>query len=216
MMTFEQAMNEALNDSKYSYLTGRFENIGERIANFTASIINFFLERLFNVGFAGFGTEVNTDIVSGIFVVLSVFAIALLAFLIVRMFLKRKYSKNIGMEEIFDDFRSNKLSFNEIMSLAAKNDNKQNFKEAVRYRYIGLIMLFNAKEIARVTDSMTGAQFERQIAKNMPSLQGGVKDTVNMYYNLFFGHKFVSDEDYKAHLETYKTVMEEAHLYEKN
>ncbi|MCL2564764.1 MAG: hypothetical protein FWE24_03000 [Defluviitaleaceae bacterium] len=215
-MTFESAMNEALNDGKYSYLTGRFEDIGERIVNFIANIINFFLELFFNVEFAGFGQGVNTDVVSGIFIAFSIFVIGLLIFLIVRMLLKVKVSKKMALEEIFDDFRSNKLSFDEIMNLAAKHDSEKNFKEAARYRYIGLIMLFNSKEIVTVTDSMTGAQFERQAAKNMPYLKSGVRDTVNMYYNLFFGHKAISLEDYKAYLADYKAVMEEAQLYEKN
>jgi len=173
-------MNQALNDAKYSYLTGRFDNITEIITGFVERVIEFLVDLLFNVDFAGFGAGVNTNIVSGIFVALSIIILGLLAFIITRIYLKRKRAQDIGSQEIFDDFRSNILSFDEIMSLAIKHDDDANFKEAVRYRYIGLIMLFNSKEIVSVTDSMTGAQFERQVAKNTPLLQEGVKNTINM------------------------------------
>jgi len=86
----------------------------------------------------------------------------------------------------------------------------------VRYRYLGMIMLFSSKEIVRVTESMTGGQFELEATRNMPSAQSGVRNTINMYYNLFFGHKSVSEADYESHLIAYDAVMKEAAGYEKS
>jgi len=214
MATFEQAMQQALEAPKYSYLTGRFDAIGDRIMDILERIFDFILN-LFNVEFRGFGDGVNTDVVSGIFIAIAVFIVIMTIALFLRVFFRYRRKKHIWSQEIFEDYRNNRLSFDEVMALAKKHDSEQNLKEAVRYRYIGMIMMFNAKDIVNVHDSMTGNQFEREAVKNMPSLQGGIRDTINMYYNLFFGHKSISYEIYEKHLEAYDTVIKEAGRYEK-
>jgi len=215
MAAFEPAMQEALRDSRYSYLTGRFDGIIERIEDIIIRILEFIV-RQFDAEFTGFGEGVNTNVISGTFTVLAiVFIVALVAFF-AHMVFKHSRAKNRYSEEIFEDYRANRLSYDEVMALVAKHDAEENFKEAVRYRYIGLIMLFNAKEIVKVTDSMTGGQFEREAARNISSAQNGVRETVNMYYYLFFGHKAVSPTDYAKYLQAYNAVIKEAHLYEKN
>ena len=214
-ITFEQAMQTALRDGKYSYLTGRFDTIGERITSLVEAVIRF-ISNLFNLGFAGFGDGVNTDVVSGIFVVVAIAVLGISAAFIARMVLQYKQSALTSSSEIFEDYRNNRLSFDEIMVMAKNHESERNLKEAVRCRYLALIMLFNAKDIVRVTDSMTGAQFEREARKNMPSSQKGVRELITMYYTLFFGHKSVSDEAYKNHIETYEPVMKEALAFDKD
>ena len=214
-VTFEQAMLEALEAPRYYYLTGRFDEVGNIFSRFRDRIVGFLL-RLFDREFAGFGSGVNTDVLSGIFIAVAAFIVILTIMLFVRMFLKYRRKNRKGSREIFEDYRNNRLSYDEIMALVKKHDSEQNTKEAVRYRYIGMIMLFNANEIVSVTDSMTGNQFEREAARSMPSLQNGVRNTINMYYNLFFGHKSVSHDDYEKYLYAYDTVMKEAEGYEKN
>jgi len=208
-------MQKALTDAKYSHLTGRFEDIGEIIVGFIEGIIRF-IARILSVEFAGFGDGVNTDVVSVVFIVIAIFVLGICLAFIARMVLKYKRFKRLEVSGIFEDYRNNRLSFDEIMAQAEKNDKEANFKEAVRYRYLGLIMLFNSKEIVRVTDSMTGVQFEREAVKNMPASQKGVRELINMYYSLFFGHKSVGDDAYKNHIKLYNALIKGAQSYDKN
>ena len=207
-MTFEQAMERALTDAKYSYLTGRFEAIGDLIVSIIEGILRF-LATLFNMDFTGFGTA-NTDIISGIFVVVFLFLLFISIAIFAHIVFKYKGREAINSAEIFDDFRNNRLSFDEIMALAKDHDAHMNMKEAIRYRYLGLILLFNAKGIVKVSDSMTGSAFYREAVKNMPSAAEGVKELINLYYSLFFGHKSVAQNAYVAHVETYENLIKEA------
>ena len=208
-MTFEEAMLEALNSPRYFYLTGRFDETVEAIANIGRRAMEFFFG-LFDVDISGFGDGVDLSVLSGVFIGLSVVIVALILIFAARMVLRYRRKKSTESEGIFEDFRNNKLSLKELFELAVKYDGENNLKEAARYRYIALIMLFSQKEIVTVTDAMTGSQFEREVVKNAPALQAGVRETINMYYNLFFGHKSVDAEAYESYLAAYQEVIKEA------
>jgi len=214
MTEFGSAMQEALNSPRYFYLTGGFDGFGELIMDIVIRILEAIFN-LFDIQATGIGDGVNIDVISGIFVAIAIFIVIATIIFIAHIIYKRRRNSQKYSAEIFEDYRNNRLSFDEIMALAKKHDEDKNLKEAVRYRYIGLIMFFSAREIVNVTDSMTGNQFEREAVKNMPSVQSGVRDTINMYYNLFFGHKSVSQEAYEKHLESYNAVMKEAQSYGK-
>ena len=214
-MSFYQAMQEALQSPRYFSLQGGFDDVLDVVDNILDAIFDFIL-RLFNVEFTGFGSGVDVEILSGIFIAIAVFIVAAIVMFCVRLFLRRRKKEAIYADGIFEEFAKNRLSFDEIMGLAKDYDAQNNLKEAVRYRYLGMIMVFNAKEIVRVTEAMTGGHFELEAARNMPSVQSGVRNTINMYYNLFFGHKSVSAIDYEAHLAAYDAVMKEAASYEKS
>jgi len=214
-MSFYQAMQEALASPRYFSLQGGFDDILNVLDNILDRIFDF-LSSLFNAEFAGFGDGVDVEILSGIFIAVAVFIVLATVMFCVRLFLKRRKKEDIYSDGIFEEFIKNKLSFDEIMARAKSYDEENNLKEASRYRYLGMIMLFSAKEIVNVTESMTGGQFELEAMRNMPSVQSGVRNTINMYYNLFFGHKSVSLEDYAAHLRAYDAVMKEASGYEKS
>jgi len=214
-MDFYTAMQEALRSPRYFYLRGGFDAILESIYDFLMRI----LERLFgalDVEFRGTGGGADIEVLRGVFLAIAAIIVVAIVVFCVRIYLKRKRKGNQYSDEIFEDFRKNRLSFDEIMALAKKHDQENNLIEAARYRYIGLIMIFSAKEIVNVSDSMTGGQFEREVVKNMPSAQVGVRNTINMYYSLFFGHKSVSPEAYEAHLRAYDAVIEEARNYGEN
>ena len=211
-MTFNEAMQKALGASKYNYINGKYEDIGERIAKLVTDILSRILG-LFNVEFGGFNPALDTTIISGIFVVIAIAAAITIVSLIVWFIIKRRRKKAI-IGEIFDDYRSNKLSYEEIMELAIKNDEEGNWRQSVRYRYIGLIMLFGAKEIVHVTDSMTGTQFIREASKNAPAFAPTIGQTVNIYYTLYFGHKTITAENYNRHVDSYNLMTKEAASYE--
>ena len=212
-MTFTEAMEKALRASKYNHLNGTYKDISEKIADFITDILSRIL-RIFNVEFGGFSPAVNPTILSGIFIVIAIVSAVTSIALIIWFIIKRRRKKAFE-GEIFDDFRSNKLSYEEIMELAEKNDAKGNWRQSVRYRYIGLIMLFSSKEIVYISDSMTGTQFIREASKNVPHFSSAIGQTVNIYYALYFGHKTISDETYKQHVDSYNLITKEAASYEK-
>jgi len=214
-MSFYQAMQEALESPRYAYLRGDFDAIFDRLIDFLDRLLEWLFNAL-NVEFSGVGDGVDLSVLTGIFMAVAIFIAAAAVIFFVQLYLKRRRRKGIYADEIFEDFRNNRLSLDEVIARAKKYDEENNLKEAVRYRYLGMIMLFSLKEIVDISDSMTGSQFEREAVKNMPTLQSGVRDTINMYYDLFFGHKSVGDEEYKAHIETYDTIMKEAGGYEKS
>ena len=212
-MTFKDAMQKALKASKYNYINGKYEDIGEKLAKLITDILSRILE-LFNIEFGGLNPAFNPTVISGIFVVIAIITAVFIITLIAWFIIKRKRKKAI-IGEIFDDYRSNKLSYEELMELAVKNDEEGNLRQSVRYRYIGLIMLFASKEIVHVTDSMTGTQFIREASINAPNFAQTIGQTVNIYYALYFGHKTVSEEIYKSHVEAYNLMSKEAASYEK-
>jgi len=211
-MTFNEAMQKALRASKYNYINGTYEDIGEKISNFIANILAHIFSA-FNLNFAGYSPAVNPSVISGIFVVLAIISVVTAVAVIAWFIIKRKRKSTI-IGEIFDDYRSNKLSYEEIMSLAVKNDAEGNWRQSVRYRYIGLIMLFDSRGIVRVTDSMTGTQFIREASKNVPRFSNAIRQTVNIYYSLYFGHKTIAGEIYSQHLASYNEMTREAASYE--
>jgi len=212
-MTFSEAMEKALKASKYNFINGKYEDLGEKIAEIILKILKSILSA-FNINLNSFPSVIDPSFVSGAFMVIAIIAVVAVVSLIIFFIIKRKRKKDI-IGEIFDDYRSNKLSYDEIMELAEKSDRENNWRQAVRYRYIGMIILFGSKEIVNVTDSMTGTQFMREAIKNAPHFSHAIESTVNIYYALYFGHKAIAEEIYARHMNSYNSMTKEAEAYEK-
>jgi len=214
-MNFYEAMQIALESPRYFGLQGGFDGVLDVLDSILDRLFDF-LARIFNVEFDRFGSGVDVEVLSGIFIAIAVFIVLATVMFCVRLFLRRRKNREIYTDNIFEEFMNSRLSFDEVMARAKSYDAENNQKEAVRYRYLGMIMLFSSKEIVNVTESMTGGQFELEATRNMPSVQSGVRNTINIYYHLFFGHKSVGETDYESHLAAYDAVMKEAAGYEKS
>ncbi|MDR2899364.1 MAG: hypothetical protein LBU94_03540 [Clostridiales bacterium] len=207
MSAFEKAMEEVLKRSKYDYLTGRLENLRQIIANFIIDTLRKIFDML-NLDFSGFGPGINENVLANVFIVVGVVTAVIIISIIVYLIIKR-HKKNRVIDDIFDEFRENTLSYADITDLILKYDNEGNHRLAVRYRYIGLIMLISSSGIVKITDAMTGGQFIKSVYSNANSLYIGTKDVVDMYYTLYFGHKDISEDVYSAHKDLFdKTVKE--------
>lgn len=212
MITFEKAVEEALKASKYDYLTGRKERLLDKIIN----IIFKILEKIFkglNFKYHPSQSSVNPDTLQNIFLVIFVLMIILVIGTVYYFYIKRTKRMKVT-SEIFDEFRQNKFTYEDLLKLSREAEEQDNYRMAVRFHYLTLILTMTDKNIVTVTDSMTGGQFLREVNKNAPRFAKGVNDTINMFYFLWFGNKTVESTFYNNYKSSYHKLIEEVLNYE--
>ena len=208
---FEEALENVLKTSKYDYLTERKIPIRERIFDFFLEILNKFFDRL-NIN-ASISAGSSSRAMESLFYILVILSILVVIYIVLRYYFKRKKRKLI-FDDIFTEFKNNKLSFNQLIELSANCELDKNYKEALRYQYIALIMILANKNIIVIPDSMTGKQLIQKVSQNAPKLLDGVESTVNTSYLLYFGKKSITREFYESHKTKYDETIRRIETYE--
>jgi len=210
---FEEGLEVVLQRPKYDFLTGRRVPLRQRITEFILDLISRLLE-LINIDVEFSPHNATGNVVVGLFYVFVAVSILVLLYVILRFYFKRKRRKAI-FDDIFTEFKNNKLSFNQLLELSDKCELDKNYKDALRYQYIALIMIFVNKNILIVPDSMTGGQLIQKIKQNANEFLDGTASTVNTFYTLYFGKKSITDEVYKIHKVKYNETIRRVQNYEK-
>ncbi|MBE6013115.1 MAG: hypothetical protein E7234_11230 [Lachnospiraceae bacterium] len=212
MITFEKTLEEVLKASKYDYLTGRRERFSEKVMNALLDFIKKILESL-NININFDSRAVNADMIFNIFIVIFIIMIfAIIIFISMLIIKRRKKSKIIS--DIFDELKQTTMGFEEITALADQYENNKDFRQAVRYQYLALLLIISDKNIIYIPDSMTGGQFLKEVKKNVPEYYEGVNNTVNMFYLLWFGNKSVTWENYVNYKAVYTQTIKEVMAHE--
>ena len=112
--------------------------------------------------------------------------------------------------EIFDEFHKTSLDYKGILNISKDYEIENDYRFAVRYQYLALIMLMSDKNIVHITDSMTGGQFLKEIKNNNIKYYEQVNKTINMFYYLWFGNKDIEPDLYMDYKTGYDHMIKEA------
>ncbi|MCL1862490.1 MAG: hypothetical protein FWF78_02870 [Defluviitaleaceae bacterium] len=189
MTTFEQAMNEVLETSRYDFLTGRRVDIRELLGEITGRFFTWLINNLdFNMP-TGIGGNART--IATIFTIIVVILIMIALVVLIRAYRRSRIPKRHNLQDIFEEIKNHTVD--ELLELSNTAESR---RVAVRYKYIAAILWLNENDIIVIEPSDTNKLILRQIKESAPSLVAPFSKIAEGFHLTWFGHKAFGDDDF--------------------
>ena len=195
-MTFDQAMTEVLERSRYNYLTDRGFNIRAAVSDAFERLIEFLLYQL-NFVFPEI-SEIDNNLLSAIFIVPVVIAASIAIVYIFRRV--KRQEKSFQLDDIFEEVRSRRYTVSELLALSRQAAEQ---RASIRFMFIAIILSLDERRIIEITPSATSALIGRQIMANRPAMLDAHRLVASTYERAWFGKKLVNDANFHAAAETF-------------
>ena len=212
MSSFSQAMYEVLQRPEYDILTGRAIDYQQVIANAVGrAIINFF-ERL---SLRMPDTPVyNLEAITVIFVIVAALLVLLASMGITYLILIRrgkKAAKDDTMSVIFDDIANKRFTLADLLGNSRKYAESGQFRDAVRYLYIAVLVALHDKNTIKVDRHKTNAQLVQELSLASPSLLNPFVVIVDIFQQSWFGLKDVDESRFHQFTAVAEEIIHEKH-----
>ena len=197
MSYFYEAMSEVLARPHYDILTGRAINHQQVIMEAIGRAVVSLLEQL-QLHMPEY-TEYNADTLIIIFVAASALLLFGIAAWVVFVLMKRRRNKiktAADVSAIFEDIENKKFSLPELLQISRKLAEKNQFRDAVRIKYIAVLVSLDEKRTIRVKKSKTNAQLAGELAAAAPDLFNPFVIIVDIFHEAWFGLKNLDKDSY--------------------
>lgn len=182
---FDEAVKDILNKPGYKHLTGGFLDFIKRIKD---SIKEWFLgiiEKTFsNLSNA---PEISERL-STIFMIIGLLIIvAIIVFIILRI--NKTFDKKARVREILGEKINDKVTPNSLRNRGADFIKKGDYRQAIRYDFIAVLLLMHEKNIVYLDETKTGEEIYNYLRKNKFGMIAVFKKLVNIFNASWYGHK---------------------------
>ena len=201
-MSFDEAIYEVLQTSRYDRLTGRSVDFRQVVGEWIERFIIWIISRL------GFlfpdGSNVNTNAVAVIFVVVGGLLVIVAGIVLARNFLRSRVVVRHDLRDVFEELANNKYTVVDLLELSRRADSR---RVAVRYRYIAALLALNERQIIIIEPSATNAIILRQVRESAAGLVPAFERVADVFHRAWFGNKNVSDEAFDGFVSAVDTLV---------
>jgi len=204
MGDFYPAMQEVLLGRRYDVLTGRAidyqQVIRDALLNLLETIFREFLDLLRNLNFnVPDAMDYNVQAIAAVFLIVTGVLLALALFWIVYLLLKRRSKAakaEASISSLFDDIANKRFTLADLLKISNEHAKNGQYREAVRHRYIAMLVNLNEKQMIRVEKHKTNAQLSYEIHTAFPALAKPFDTVVDIFQKSWFGLKPVDYHDF--------------------
>ena len=204
MGDFYQAMQEVLQRPRYDVLTGRAVDyqqlIREALLSVVEAVFDAFINFLRRLNFAvPNAPNYNLQAITTVFLIVTGALLALALFGAVYFLMKRHgraAKEKASLSNIFDDIANKRFSLADLLKISEEHAKNGQYREAIRHRYIAVLVILNDKQIIRVEKSKTNAQLSSELHSASPALAQSFDNVVDTFHRSWFGLKPVDYQDF--------------------
>jgi len=214
-MDFDTTMQEVLEQRKYDLLTGRAidwrERIRERVIDALVSIfdnINIDIDPLLDSG----SNEWVFGWISVLRIAGIIFLIGLLVWLVF-FIIKHVRLRRKKTEGIFQDIDTENSTPIDLLKASVQKAAAGNQRDAVRYCLAAILLALDQKKIYRISYTKTNRQILSELKQKTPSIHQELTIIVDIFNMAWFGHKKMSDEQFKNYWQKASNIVMEVEGY---
>lgn len=182
---FDETVKGILERPGYKHLTGGFldfiKEIKDSIKEWLVGIIEKTFSNLENV------PEISEGL-STIFMIIGLLIIAaIIVFIIIRV--SKTFDKKASISEILGEKIDDRVTPGSLRSRAEGFIQKGDFRQAIRYDFIAVLLLMHEKNILYLDETKTGEEIYNYLKKNKFEMIAVFKKLVNIFNASWYGHK---------------------------
>jgi len=202
MDNFYNAMQEVLKRPRYDILTGRaidhFQIIRDAILETIGRALLNMLEGM-QVNVPDM-PDYNTQAIATVFIIVTVVLLLIIIIAIILFVLRRRGKiarEEATLSSIFDDIANKRFTLADLLQISQEYAKKGQYRDAVRHRYVAVLVALNDKQAIRVEKSKTNAQLSKEFKEAKPLLSEAFDSIIDIFQQSWFGMKPLDEIRYQ-------------------
>lgn len=129
-----------------------------------------------------------------------IFAIVLIVLIILLLFLllHRMLGKNAKVKRIYGEIIDEKTTTEQLLDKSNKCKEKGDYREAIRYGFIAVLVKLNEKNLLYLDEAMTNSEMINLLRKNDFEYSEAFEGLVSIFNQVWYGHKAVNEDKYSS------------------
>ncbi|MDF2671874.1 MAG: hypothetical protein K0R09_139 [Clostridiales bacterium] len=207
---FDETIKEILGRPEYKHLTGGLGDFIERMKD----MIGEWLEKILKKTFSNLANApAISDKLATIFMIIGLLIIiAIIVLVIIRI--SKTFDKKARVGEILGEKITDRVTPNSLRSRGAGFTKQGDFRQAIRYDFIAVLLLMHEKNILYLDETKTGEEIYNYLKRNKFEMVTVFKKLVNMFNASWYGHKASDQELYDEWNSTIEIIWNEVISYE--
>lgn len=208
---FDETIKEILSHPRYRGLRGGFmdfiQDIKDKIRKWIMEIFERTFSNLSNV------PEIS-DRLSTLFMIIGILIIVgIIIFIIIK--LNKTFDKKASIREILGEKIDEGVTPNSLRDRAEEFAKKGDYRQGIRYGFIGVLLLMHEMSILYLDETKTGEEIYDYLRKNKFEMAPDFKKLVRIFNASWYGHKYSNQELYDEWKATMDLVWNGVTSYEK-
>ena len=207
---FDSAVNKILKGPEYKHLKNSvvdfIQKIKESVSQWIGEIIN---KTISNIKYKD---EVS-DNLANILIIIGFLLIAAIVILII-VKVSKTFEKKARIKEILGEKIHNKTTPNSLRQTAVSFGAKGDFRQAIRYDFIAILLLMHEKNILYLDETKTNEEIYKYLKKNKFSMFSGFEYLISDFNSYWYGHRICNKETYDKVFQNINLLWNEVIDYE--
>ncbi|QXM06277.1 hypothetical protein [Crassaminicella indica] len=200
--TFDKAVNKIIDSAKYMHLKEK------------QNILKEFFEKLLNLLDKVFTKEnthksICTDTTQNAFIIIVILLIVVLIFYLIK---QNKYT-DIKKKVIYGETIDEETTYDSLYKKAIKCEEQENYKDAIRLYFIGILVMMNEKSLCFLDDSKTNDEMIKVLRGKGFSGVNLFKSIGDYFQYIWYGNKKIDSERFTMYKEQINNLFMEVKNY---
>lgn len=190
---FDKIIYDILQQPQYNYLKSNLQNFIEMVKEAITQWISKIINNAFSNAESAY---LISSKLSTVFMVIGLLAIfAIIVIVIIKA--SKIFKKDIRVKEILGERIDDETTPNSLRRKACSFEVEGNFREAIRYDFIALLLLMHEKNLIYLDETKTNGEINNYLKKNNFSLISIFQYLIGIFNSSWYGHKLCGRDVYQ-------------------
>ncbi|MBW9153774.1 hypothetical protein [Clostridium estertheticum] len=207
---FDNTINNTLQGFDYKHLRN---GVGDFIQN-GKDIISQWIQKIFRKTISSINLKNSvSDNLATIFIIIALILIALIVILMI-VKASKSFERKERIKEILGEKIHDKTTPSSLRSLAVSFEVKDDYRQAIRYYFISILLLMHEKSIIYLDETKTNEEIYKCLLQNKFSDSSILEYVISDFNSSWYGHKIFNKETYDKTLQNINLLWKGVLSYE--
>lgn len=190
---FDKTIYDILKLPQYNHLKSNLQNLIEMVKEAIAQWISKMFQNVFSNVESAQSVSSKLSIMFMIIGLLAIIAIIVIA--IIKT--SKIFKKDIRVKEILGERIDDKTTPNSLRRKACSFEGEGDFREAIRYDFIALLLLMHENNVLYLDETKTNEEINNYLKKNNFSMLSTFEYLISIFNSSWYGHKLCERDAYQ-------------------
>lgn len=207
---FDSTINKILQGSEYKHLKNSLGDLIQRIKE----EISKWIQKTFNKVISNISSiDTVSDNLANILTIIGLLMIFTIVVLII-VKASKTFEKKARIKEILGEKIYGKTTPSSLRHTAVSFEEKGDFRQAIRYDFIAILLLMHEKSIIYLDETKTNEEIYKYLKKNKFSMLSVFEYLTNQFNCSWYGNRICNKETYDKVLQSINLLWDEVLVYE--
>lgn len=207
---FNNTVNKILQGPEYKHLKNSVADfigkIKEWVSNWIKEMMN---KAISNIP----SPDSVSDNIANIFIIIGLLVIFTIVILII-VKVSKTFERKTRIKEILGEKIDDKTTPSSLRQTAMSFGTEGDFRQAIRYEFIAILLLMHEKNILYLDESKTNEEIYKYLKKNKFPMLSVLEDLINNFNSSWYGHRLCNKETYDKASQNITLLWNEVLYYE--